>query len=126
MEVKELSKLCDQWWKLRAKRLEADKKAAELKALESEVKRQIIDVMQQSGVHSVGGKLVAVEFREKQQASVKDWNEVYEYVRKHKAWDLIQRRINSAAVLERVADNKTVPGTEIVPVYDISYHQLKK
>lgn len=126
MEVKELSKLCDQWWKLRAARLQADHKAAELKAQESEAKRRIIEVMQESGVHTVGGKLVSVEFKEKQRVSPVNWEKLYEYIRKKKAWDVLQRRVNDSAVLARMADGEQVPGTEVIPVYDISYHQLKK
>lgn len=122
-----MSKLCDEWWKARAKRLEADRKAAELKSVEHQLKTRILEVMAESGVHNVGGKLVSLEYRtDKRKASVKNWDEVFEYVRKKKAWDLIQRRINDAAVLARVDDKVTVPGVEVILVYDFSYHQLKK
>lgn len=126
MDSKELAKLCDQWWKARAVRLAADKKAAELKATESALKDTILLSMKKESVGAIGGKLVTVEHKTKKRPNVVDWPKFYAYIAKTKSWDLLQRRVGEAAVAARWEEKKTVPGVESIDVDDFSYSQVKK
>lgn len=101
MDSKELAKLSDQWWKARAARLAADKKAAELKTKEAALKTTILLAMQSEGVGAIGGKLVTLEHKPKKKPTVVDWPKFYAYISKTKSWDLLQRRVGEAAVAAR-------------------------
>jgi hypothetical protein len=123
---KELAKLSDDWWKARAARLTADKKAAELKAKESALKATILLAMKKDDVGAIGGKLVTVEYKPKKKPNVVDWPKFYAYIAKTKGWDLLQRRVGEAAVAARWDEKKTIPGVEAIEVEDFSYSQVKK
>lgn len=44
--------------------------------------------------------------------TAKDWDKVYAYITKYKAFELLQKRLTTSAVAERFDNKKPIPGIE--------------
>lgn len=121
--VAKLASITDEWWALREKRLAADKVAADLKAQETALEKYLLENIPASGATGISASSVAVEVKEDEVPTVgKDgWNSFFAYVSRYKAYDLLQRRLSTKAVMERLEDGKSIPGVELVPVRKLSY-----
>ena len=121
--VAKLAAITDEWWAMREKRLAADKIAADLKAKEAALEKYLLENIPASGATGISASSVAVEVKEDEVPSVgKDgWNSFFAYVSRYKAYDLLQRRLSTKAVMERLEDGKSIPGVELVPVRKLSY-----
>lgn len=104
---KSLGACADLLFDLRAKRLELDKAAAVAKEAETTLINHIIDSMDKEST-GASGKHHAVRVVTKQKPQVKDWPAFYAYIAKTKAFDMVQRRLGEAAVLDR-CEFKEVP-----------------
>lgn len=94
----------------RLKRLALQKDVDALAAEETQIKEALINALPKGDATGVAGKIARVTIVVKQVPQAEDWTLIQEYVRKHKAFDLLQRRLNNKAVLERWADKKVIPG----------------
>lgn len=108
-----------------ADRLAQDKLAEAAKQTEVMVRAALLTAMQVQDVKAIGGKAYTCELKQEDQPTVKDWPMFYAYIMKMKAFDLLERRPSKAAVKERWADGKTIPGVEKFPVDKLSFSKLK-
>ena len=120
MDLAELTKKVDLFCTIRNQRLDADKEAAALKKQETELKDEIIAHMEESGSYNAGGHVGAVERHVKPKASIKNWPEVYEFIKEHDAFDILYRRVNEKAITDRQELGEVVPGIEWFPVSTLS------
>lgn len=120
-----IGRLVDQFKVVEAERIAADKVAAALKATEVTLKTAIAVALRRSEVTVVGGKSFRVELTTEDQPTVKDWPAFYAYIKKHDAFELLERRPGKAAVKERWEDGKEVPGVEKFPTDKLSFAKLK-
>ena len=119
---KSLGACADLLFDLRQKRLDLDKLAASAKEAETALINHIIDKMDKEST-GAAGKHHMVRVQTKQKPQVKDWAKFYEYVGKNKAFDLLQRRLSDAAIMDRLEDPKNkrgVPGVEMFTAVTVS------
>lgn len=121
MDLAELRLLADRLQKVRADRLAADKIAADLKSEEDRLKNVLIDEMEKADLSSIGGKTVVVNRAPRQRAIATDWSKLYDYIKKHDAFDLLHRRVTDAAVKLRQEDGINVPGVTMMDYSHLSY-----
>jgi hypothetical protein len=120
-----LGELVDAHKAYEAARLAADKVAEALKAQETELKQAIIAALKKAETTVAGGAVYAVELKQEDQPTVKDWPFFYKHLVETKSFDLLERRISKAAVKARWEDGKPVPGVDKFPVDKLSFRKLK-
>lgn len=121
-----ISTLVQQYYDKREERLQADKIAAQLASEEYVLKNQLIQTMQEQALDVVGAGDYQFTRRTKQRIIPADWGLVYEFIYTNRAGDLLQRRINEAAVFERMESGILVPGTTISEYDELSRPQKVK
>ena len=111
---------------MREKRLEADKAAAALKADEVALINHIIENMDKESTGAAGKHhMVRVVVKPKPQFDAETMEDFYKYVSKNKAWDMLQRRLNETAVMDRVNAGKTIPGIKMFNAVSVSLTKVK-
>jgi hypothetical protein len=117
---KTLAECADLLYETREKRLKVQKNADELEELEKALKAHIIDNLPKSQASGIQGKVASVTLRKKIVASLKDDKKFFAYIKKTGDFDLLQRRLNDAAVQARWEQKKNVPGVEPFTTVTIS------
>lgn len=107
---KTLGACADALYNTRQDRLVEQKDVAEKEAYEKAIKAHLIAVLPKSDAKGVSGKVARVTITSKTIPIVEDWDKLYAYIRKTKRFDLLQRRLNEAAIDELWEDGKEVPG----------------
>lgn len=107
---KAMGACADRLYILRQERLAAQKKVADMEAEEKALKAYIIDNLPKSEASGVSGKVARVTVVTKVIPQVEDWNEFWSKFNKKRDMDLLQRRVNDAAVKARWEAGKEVPG----------------
>jgi hypothetical protein len=120
MTPPEMSAKVDEYFRAREARLVADKEAAKLKETETKLKDELIRALSESQLTSLGGKLARVTIKQKIKPITTSWADVYEYIFRTGAWDLIQKRLTETAVKARWEDGEKIPGIGEFPVLDLS------
>lgn len=72
----------------------------------------------------VSGKIGRVESKPKEVATVENWDVVYEYIRKQKAWELLGKTISQKSIKERWEAGKEVPGIKKFTTRSLSLTKL--
>lgn len=124
MDLSLLTRLVDQYCLAREDRLAADKTAANLKAVESELQARVTQEMINHSCDMVGGTYKKVTRKSLTKPKVGDWEEVYKFMMENDAPDLLQRRLNEGAVAARVEDGINVPGVEYIEVNKLTVSKL--
>lgn len=88
------------------------RQAEQLKPRETQLTDHIFDTFSKDDLNGATGKVAKANVTRTEVPSVKDWPKFYAYVAKNKAFDLLQRRLSSAAIRERWEAKKVVPGVE--------------
>ena len=109
---------------LRAKRYDLQHLIDDIEADEKALKASIVEKLTAKGMSGVAGSVCRVELTEKQVAKVSDWSKFYAYIAKNKAWELLQKRPSEAAVAERWAAGKAVPGVDAISVPFLGIHKV--
>jgi tagatose-1,6-bisphosphate aldolase non-catalytic subunit AgaZ/GatZ len=125
MELSELSKLCDAYQTLRAVRLSQEKAAEATKKEENKAKEEIITELRETEVPVIGGTTHNFERVVKDEPQADDWDEIYAYIYEHKAWELLHKRLGTAAVKERWDAGEEIPGVGAYPVESLSVTKHK-
>lgn len=113
----------DQMYKLRAKRQQIEKQAEDVKQQEAELEKHILDSFNKTDLDGARGKLAVAGITQSTVPTVKDWDQLYRYIKKEGAFDLLQRRVSATAYRERLEAEEVVPGVEPFNVIKLS---LKK
>ena len=88
---------------------------ASVKSLEGQIEdlqSQLLEEMEAAGVDKFSGKLGTVSISTNVVANVEDWDLLYPYIAKNKAWHLLQRRVSDPAYRELLEAGKKVPGVQ--------------
>ncbi len=115
----------DAYKAIRDQRLDLQKEVDALETQERALKTELISLLEDSGVQSIGGKLATVALTAKTVPVVQDWDAVYAYVKKHNAFDLLHRRITVDAVKARWDNGHEVPGVSSTTIHDLSVRKAK-
>lgn len=103
---KTIGACADKLYKLREKRYELSRQIKEIEAEEAEIKEYIINNLNKQESAGVSGKIANVRVKTENVPVVEDWEAFYKYVSRTKSFDMLQRRINTKAVRERIEDKK--------------------
>lgn len=102
----------DALYKLRQQRYAIERKAEALKKQENALENHIINTFKKSELDGARGKFAIAGIGQSTVPIVKDWDELYGFIKKHGAWDLLQRRVSATAYRERLEQKEVVPGVE--------------
>lgn len=103
---KTMGACADKLYKLREKRYDLSRQIKEIEAEEAEIKDYIINNLSKQESNGVSGKIANVRVKTENVPVVEDWEAFYKYVSRTKSFDMLQRRINTKAVRERIEDKK--------------------
>lgn len=103
---KTIGACADKLYKLREKRYELSRQIKEIEAEEAELKEYVINSLNKQESAGVSGKIANVRVKAENVPVVEDWEAFYKYVARTKSFDMLQRRINTKAVRERIEDKK--------------------
>lgn len=117
---KTLGACIDALYKLRAQRLEIEKRAGEVKARETELEAHLIERCGKSELDGARGKVAVVAVSQSSVPTVKDWDAFYAHVHRTKSFDLLQKRVSTSAYRERMDAHEAVPGVESFVVTKLS------
>lgn len=121
---KTLGECADLLYKVKAARLAKKKEMEELESQETELKEYIIKTLPKSKASGVAGKVARIAVANKDVQQVEDWDALFKYVKKNDAFELLQRRLSTAAVQERLDDGQQVPGVKLIKVPQVSINKL--
>ena len=121
---KSMGACADRLFEIKQERLAMEKVVDAMKANERALTDHIIDHLPK-GDTGASGAHHKVQVRTEDIPQVEDWDKLYAYVKKNNAFDLLQRRLNPKAVMERLEDKKKVPGTKMFTAVKLSLTQVK-
>lgn len=103
--------MIDQAHGLREQERELNKQIAALKSQRDALEEQILDRMDNDKVDQLRGSKATASLSEQKVANVEDWDKVWNWIFRHKASHMVQRRIADAAFREFIDSNpKGIPG----------------
>lgn len=117
--------LVTKFLQVRDQRLLADKAAADLKTQETELKTQIISSLRDRHLTAIGSDSGITTLTCKKKPQATDWNLVYEFMHKEKAYHLLHKRLTEEAVREYWQEGVPVPGVVEVDIYDLTISKAK-
>lgn len=121
---KSLASCADLLYETKAKRLEVQKIVEELQARETALREHLINNLPKSDATGVAGKIARATVTLKEVPRVEDWDKLWSHIKKTGAFEILQKRISSAAVEERWEAGKKVPGVEKFNAVTISLNKV--
>lgn len=121
---KSLAACADLLYETRAKRLEIQKQVDELAKQESALREHLIANLPKSEATGVAGKVARATIVTDTKPRVVDWDAFRAYVSKHKAFELLQKRVSDEAIQERWDAGKEIPGVERFQVVKVSLNKV--
>lgn len=115
-----LGEAIDTLYQARAARLAMAKEVKELQVKESAAKSEVLKLLGESGLAKASGKLATAGITSEDVPHIKNWDEVYAYIKENDRFDLLQKRIGVVAWRDLYKDNILVPGTEAAVDTDLS------
>lgn len=88
-------------------------KIRKLKEKQKPLEDKLLKALQKAGVENAAGKIGKARISKNRHPQGKEWPKIYAYIVKKKAWDILQRRLSSRAVLDRLEDGEPIPGITI-------------
>lgn len=125
-----IGRCADLYHDVRELRLAMEKEVEKVKARETEVWTHIVDNLSKSNDTGAAGLRYRAQVIPKRKprlatGDVPGWGPFTSWVRKHDRFDMLQRRINEKAIGEfQEAENRLVPGIEMVNILDLSVVKL--
>jgi hypothetical protein len=100
---------------IREKIREQEAKTNELKKKYTALSDEVMDTMEEQGVDQIRGTKATLSLKKTDVANVLDWEKVYNYIHRHKAYHLMFRRIADASFREELElrGKRGIPGIEI-------------
>lgn len=106
-------------------RLAEGKKVEAMKKFVSKLEKWFIQQLPETDATGVAGKIARVQIKTKERPSVMNWDAFYDHIRKNRAFELLNRAVNTKAVKERWEEGKQVPGVEKFAYKDVSVTKVK-
>lgn len=121
---KSLGACADALFEAKQERLALEKVVEAMKANETALTEHIINNLPKGDTGACGKHHKAVVVTESI-PRVENWDATYKYIKRTGAFELLQRRLNNAAVKERLEDGKTVPGVGSFTAVKVSLTKVK-
>lgn len=123
-----LAATADRYFEMREKRLAMQKEVDKVEAEEKALRDYLITNIPAAGASGISGKLVQVEVVEKEvpaAESPESWPDIIAWIARNKAWDMLQKKLNTKATRDRIDAGKRIPGVILQGVRELSIHRLK-
>lgn len=120
LETVTLGQAIDNLYQARAARLAMAKEIKELQATESAAKAVVLKLLEETGLKKASGQFATAGITTDDVPYIKDWEQVYEYIKSNDRFDLLQKRIGVIAWRDLYKDGVLVPGTEAGVDTDLS------
>ena len=117
--------IAQEYVELRERRLAEQKKVDALETQEKGKKKLLMDMLVALKINSVGDTDKIYALVTQDEPTVEDWEKLYSYIQKTGEFDLLYRRVNSAAVKERWEQSKAIPGITKFPAISLSVTRSK-
>lgn len=121
MELSEISHKIDQLYEARSARLAADKEAARLKAEETRLTNEVVQLMREHELSALGGNRCTVKVKKERKPTIADFSALWGYMKEHDAYDLLHKRLTEKAVFLRMEDGVEVPGVDWYEKESLTY-----
>jgi len=90
----------------------AEKKFSDQKKIVESLKADMLTEMEHIGTSTYNGNKGTISMAQYEVPVVDNWEQVYKYIHKHEAYDLLQRRITSAAWRDRLDEGEKIKGIQ--------------
>lgn len=100
----------DNLFALKEKKKNLTAALADVDALIAEAELDLVHQLDDSGQTKAGSARGSVSIREEVVPTVEDWDKVWAYIGRNKAFHLIQRRMSNPAWREALEQGKKIPG----------------
>ncbi len=118
---KTLGTCIDKMYEVRARRLELQREAEELKKDETALREAALDHMRRDRTTKATGKVATFSYRPEAVPVVEDWDAFYDWVSEEGAFECLQRRLNGGACMEYIEDEESnVRGLKVETVNKFS------
>lgn len=109
---KRMGTVADLYYKTKQTRLALQKQVDLLKEQEKHLRDHVINTLPKSNATGVSGSLANVRTIPKTTLQAVDWEKVYKYIKRHDAFEMLQKRLSDKAVQERMdaARGHKLPG----------------
>lgn len=121
---KTIGECADLLYEVKLKRLAKQKEAEHLEAHEKALQDHIIEQLPKSNASGVAGKTARVSVYTDEIPQVEDWDAFYKFVKKNNAFELMQRRLATKSVAERLEAKQKIPGVKIFIAKKVSLNKL--
>jgi hypothetical protein len=121
---KSLAQCADLLYLTRQNRLAIQKVVEELEKRESQLKEKIIAELPVSQATGIAGAVARATIVPKTIPRAIDWAEIFKYIKKTDAFDLVQRRLSDGAVNERWEHGVEIPGVERFNTKTVSLNKV--
>jgi hypothetical protein len=91
--------------KIRDKRREIEKQAAELKEQQDIVASQLLEICKEQGAHTIRTEYGTVSRRVAKNYWTNDWDSFYRFVKDNDAFSLLHQRINNTNMAQYLEEN---------------------
>lgn len=124
LTTRQVGAMVDRLYKAREARLKLQRQVDDLKRDEYDALEAVKAALREIGTEGASGKIARFERkRPKIVPIIQDWDAFRKYVTRNKAWEMLQKRVNTAAIRERLEDGKKVAGVETIEVFDYGLHK---
>lgn len=114
----------DRLYACREERAKAQRVVDALEKEEKALKEHLIQMLPKGEASGTMGKVAKAYVYSKPIYQAQDWPKVWAYVKKHDAWELLQKRLSTEAVAERFEAKKKIPGIGVFNVVSVSCTKL--
>jgi hypothetical protein len=108
---------------LRTKVSELEAEAEELRVERNTLENDLMEAMASMGVTQLGSVMGTATMKSATKFAIANWDEFIQYVVETESFDMLQKRISTKAVGERIAAEEEVPGIQGVQVFTVSIHK---
>lgn len=111
-----LGDLADSLFTLRGEKAKIAERLKEIEGVIDQTEAKFIAKCKEQGTTVASGQLAQVSFKSVVIPKADDWAKISQYIIRHKATQLLQRRLSTSAYDELVAQGKTVPGVSTISI----------
>jgi hypothetical protein len=105
---------------LRTKLSELNAEIDEINATKSALENDLMEFMSSTGTTQLGSSMGTASLKLTTKFAVSNWDQFIKYVVETESFDMLQKRISTKAVADRLQADEEVPGVQGVQVYSVS------
>jgi predicted peptidase len=105
---------------LRTKLSDLATEVEETNAEKAQLESDLMEFMASTGTTQLGSSMGTATMKVSTKFALSNWDQFIKYVVETESFDMLQKRISSKAVGERLAAEEEVPGIQGVQVYSVS------